>query len=156
MKTNKKGFTLIELLVVVLIVGILAAVALPQYRKVIEKSKISQIYELLSSINKAQQLYFINNNAYAQDLDLLDIDLPFTDPGGNFNALTYYWQKWGSKDGIAVLKKYQGGEYSLQLDYSHQQFTCCGTEGLPISLCSELGYTKWYGDAGLWKCYKRP
>ena len=58
---NKKAFTLIELLVVVLIIGILAAVAVPQYEKAVEKSRVTQALTFLDAIYKGYQLCVLQN-----------------------------------------------------------------------------------------------
>ena len=73
MKPNKKAFTLIELLVVVLIIGILAAVALPQYKKAVVKSRVGTILPMLANILKAQEAYYLSNGEYATDARTLDI-----------------------------------------------------------------------------------
>jgi len=69
------GLTLIELLVVVLIIGILAAIALPQYQKVLDKARIVKLMPLIDAIMKSQEMYFITNGKYAVDLSNLDIEV---------------------------------------------------------------------------------
>lgn len=73
---NKKAFTLIELLVVVLIIGILAAVALPQYEKAVEQSRAAEAVALVRTIAQANDRYCMANGSYTSDLSALDIDLP--------------------------------------------------------------------------------
>ena len=58
-KKLKKGFTLIEMLVVVLIIGILAAIALPQYENAVEKSKASEALIILKSLQQQQALCYL-------------------------------------------------------------------------------------------------
>ena len=73
---TSRAFTLIELLVVVLIIGILAAVALPQYNKAVMRSRFATIKNLTKSIGDAQELYHMENGHYTNNLEKLSISLP--------------------------------------------------------------------------------
>ena len=84
MKNNrcKKGFTLIELLVVVLIIGILAAIALPQYQKSVEKTRMAEMIVMVGNVKRAVDAYVLQNGLPSGeeavelwDTGLLDIDL---------------------------------------------------------------------------------
>ena len=79
MKHNKLAFTLIELLVVVLIIGILAAVAVPQYQKAVEKSKAAQAFALLKTTYQAAQSYELANGTWPTSFEELGLDIPWTD-----------------------------------------------------------------------------
>ena len=76
MVQQKQAFTLIELLVVVLIIGILAAVAVPQYQKAVTKSRYATLKNLVHTIAEAQEVYYLANGQYADDFAKLDVSMP--------------------------------------------------------------------------------
>ena len=102
------GFTLIELLVVVLIIGILAAIALPQYRKAVEKSRATQALTLLDAVSRAENIYYLANGKYTTDLAALDIAIPTTVPGFTVQAAKHSWPD-------DILGQAQTDKISLQL-----------------------------------------
>ncbi len=72
---NKEAFTLIELLVVVLIIAILAAIALPQYQKAVDKSGFVQIWNTAKALGQAQEVYYLDHGHYANSLRALDVNV---------------------------------------------------------------------------------
>ena len=92
---KRVGFTLIELLVVVLIIGILTAVALPQYEAATEKARAAEPLAVLRTVRDAQELYYMANGAYADDLSVLDVQIP-----QNSKYWSYHWSGvsvWASR-----------------------------------------------------------
>ena len=108
MKTNNQAFTLIELLVVVLIIGILAAVALPQYQIAVFKSRITQAIPFVKTLKEAQEIYYLANGEYTNHIENLDIDTGICPIGWkcsvNTTAVRAQW--------------YENDKYILALVYS--------------------------------------
>ncbi|MFE1744237.1 type IV pilin-like G/H family protein [Coleofasciculus sp. H7-2] len=63
-KRQDEGFTLIELLVVIIIIGILAAIALPSFLNQANKAKQSEAKQYIGSMNRSQQAYYLEKNAF--------------------------------------------------------------------------------------------
>ena len=82
--TGQAGFTLLELLMVVIIIAILAAVALPQYLRVAERSRAGEALQNLASIRGSENRFRAADvaNLYTTDLDTLDIEVPMQGAAG--------------------------------------------------------------------------
>ena len=90
---KNRAFTLIELLVVVLIIGILAAIALPQYQKAVMRTRYNNLKSLTRRIADAEEVFYMANNTYSVDFEELDVDMP----GGKLDSSIprRYQYDWG-------------------------------------------------------------
>ncbi len=143
----KKGFTLIELLVVVLIIGILSAIALPQYQRAVEKAHSRQALIFLKALVEAEQAFYMTNGAYTNDFDTLDIHIPFVGnvkwiSGDKFNAKSS--DEWSamlenSEGTTSILVGRLGGTYDKKVGFAYY-FQYDNLTSIPIGrmLCMEL------------------
>lgn len=138
------GFTLMELLVVVLLIGILSAVAFPQYQLVMDKIRFRQYTPVMTGLLRAQQAYFASNGTYTMDVDALDWDIPHKSRGsiGDHKTLTLPDGSWLRLMGSAAyLECYRADcGYQYYLDYASGKQYC---NALPsrtrnMKLCQSL------------------
>ena len=141
-----KAFTLIELLVVVLIIGILAAVALPQYQKAVTKSHMMAAVAYLRAVKDAEEIYYLANGVYTDDIDSLSVE----------GSCPHKWNcqivslanvqarptKWGRND-IQIVAPFdhtwmQGQLYCLANRSSPQAVSLCKSMGPDIGSDSNV------------------
>jgi prepilin-type N-terminal cleavage/methylation domain-containing protein len=96
-RDGRRGFTLIELLIVVVIIGILAAIAIPKFSRAREKAYITAVTSDLKNLASQQEVYHSNNQVYASALSALTnysvtdgVNISITDAAGTGWAATGY------------------------------------------------------------------
>ena len=107
---NPQAFTLIELLVVVLIIGILASVALPQYQKAVEKSKATQALTLMKSVYNAAKAYQLASGNWPSNFDELAIEIPWTGTTNGINLGHHLQGKSNADWSIQILNSSTEGK----------------------------------------------
>lgn len=143
----KKGFTLIELLVVVLIIGVLAGAALPQYKMAVEKARVQEAVVQLKAIADAQEAYYMSNGKYTNDLNDLGIK---THENGYLYTPHYFFQCFQNRACAASPHKGESVvlEFTLSQDPAyHGKHWCHALTETAKRLCSTLGpVDKEYGN----------
>lgn len=127
-KKQEKGFTLIELLVVVIIIGILAAVALPSLLSQTNKAKQAEARQNVGAMMRSQQAYYLEKQGWATNLADLGVGIKEKTENfqytikGNSDATMIQNQSWAN-DGKKNLKAYVGVVYTSQDQVTKEALT---------------------------------
>ncbi len=144
-KGSIKGFTLIELLVVVLIIGILAAIALPQYQKAVEKARAAEAVTRISQLEKAIDLWRLTNPGEecwyffegGRKCSSLDVDFP-CDRTSQDTCYTrdfeYQIKPWE----IMAYRESDSHYYVLYVDLNTKQRRCGWFDSIGKAVCDGL------------------
>lgn len=150
----KQGFTLIELLVVVLIIGILSAVALPQYQKTVDKSRAATLWPIIKSVQQAYAVCLLADSGCdltattdVNTTEGMDIEVPKIDVKFSFAGSGVTWSWWSSNAAGATVALGMMDEYFLGMTPNGSRFCVSGGGGaMPDDMCRRLGFTKTTSD----------
>ena len=113
---TRRGFTLMELLIVVLIIGILSAVALPQYQRAVLKSRFAALKPTADAIKTAQEAYYMEHGEYADNMQ--DLTVKSTPTGEHDTVITF--SETDGYDYVRASTDLSHNRYTLYLDHSKQ------------------------------------
>lgn len=129
----KQAFTLIELLVVVLIIGILAAIALPQYERAVMRTRHQQAVAFGDLCIKAQKVYYLEHGTYTLNFDEFSISIPTPTKTLGRNTVYYDWGwcQLRNNAGIVDLNCYPNNSPRYQINFNGNIRSCFGGQDLP-------------------------
>jgi type IV pilus assembly protein PilA len=127
-KHSEKGFTLVELLVVIVIIGILTAIALPNFLNQSAKAKQTEAKQNMGSISRAQNTYRALNNSFASNFDLLAIG-NLAGAGNTTSTTNYSYTLSGTTDSASLLA--QARDAALK-GYSSGNSRYTNTSNIPV------------------------
>ena len=118
MKQKTRGFTLIELLVVVLIIGILAAVAVPQYQKAVEKARWAEWFTTINHMSKLSQLAFLEGTVSGSDDEECYQALEVFDSNGNYRTDNFRYSIGGCDSREIYIDTYRrnAGNWNVNIE----------------------------------------
>ncbi len=146
-RTKRSGFTLIELLVVVLIIGILAAVALPQYQTAVEKARLSEAMSNIASFHKAVEAWNLANpdkhrtfTGNRKGVGQLDIDIPadWISDGHERSCSKNFCYDVNTEHVDAYRTNSSTYEYGIEYWFSSNSFHCNASTSADLKLCNSL------------------